>query len=88
MTEGIELPQENEKTIRNQTMQQNFHQRDKHLGCPTRKIHRIILKVDKIRALINEPAKKKIHDDAYGLTSQRQTICVEKSCGGGRTRQH
>ena len=58
------IPQENKKITRNQTMWQNSHQRDKHLGCPSRGIHQTILKVDERRTFTNRPENKKIHYDA------------------------
>ena len=41
------VPQTDEKTSQNQTLQQKSHQRDKHLGYPTCKILRTILKIEK-----------------------------------------
>ena len=40
------IPQEDEKTTRNQTTQQKPHQSDKYLGCAPRKILGTILNVD------------------------------------------
>ena len=40
------------------------HQRDKYLGCPSRKILGTILKVDQRRTSTNGPGNKKTHDDA------------------------
>ena len=58
------IPQENEKTIRNQTVLLKSHQRDKHLSCPPRKTLGIILKVDEGKISTNVPKNKKTHDDA------------------------
>ena len=40
------IPQENEKTTRNQTTLQEFHQRDKYLDCPPYKLLKTIIKMD------------------------------------------
>ena len=37
---------------------------DKYLGCPSREIIGIILKVNEKRTLTNRPENKKTHDDA------------------------
>ena len=58
------VSQENEKTTPNQTIWQKSHQRDKNLGCPTRKILGTILEVDEERTLTNEPENKKSNDNA------------------------
>ena len=61
----------NEKTSRNQALQQKSHQRGKHLGSPPCKILVTILKMDERGTQTNGPENKKIDDDTQGLTSER-----------------
>ena len=61
----------NEKASQNQTLQQKYHQGDKHLGYFPCKILRTILKMDKVRTQTNGPEDKKVDDDTQGLTSER-----------------
>ena len=58
------IPQENQKTSRNQTTLQKSYQRDKYTGCPPRKIVGTILKVDQKGSLINGPKNKETYDNA------------------------
>ena len=58
------IPQENEKTMQNQTTLQKSHQSDKYLGCPSHKILGAILKVNQRRTSTNEPENKKTLDNA------------------------
>ena len=59
------VSQTNEKTSRNQTLQQESNQRDKHLaGLPCK-----ILEIDTWRTI--GPEDKKFNDDAQGLTPER-----------------
>ena len=69
MKEKIKKPetQENEKTTRNQTILQEAHKQNKHLGYPRRKILRNILEVDDGRTSTNRPENKKTNDDAKNL---------------------
>ena len=64
------LPQMNEKASRNQTLHQESHQTDKHLGCLPCKIRRTIFKMGK-RTQTNRPEEKKADDNAQGLTPER-----------------
>ena len=57
------IPQENEKTTKNQTKSEVSNHRDKSLGFSPCKILGNILKVDKGRTSINEPGNKKTHVD-------------------------
>ena len=58
------VSQENDKTTRNQTIQQKSNQRDKHQGCSPCKILGTILEMDEKRTLTNGPEKNKTNDDA------------------------
>ena len=49
MKEKIRAPQIYEKTSRNQALEPESHQNDKHLICAPSKIHRAILKIDEER---------------------------------------
>ena len=51
------------RKLRNQTLHQKSHQRDKYLGCPPRKILGTILEVDERRTPLNGPENKKTDDD-------------------------
>ena len=71
----------NEKTFRNQPLQQKSCQRNKHQGSPSWTILRIILEMDKGRTSTNRQENKKTDDDKLGFTSERwyrQTICVKR----------
>ena len=65
------VSQMNEKAALNQALQQEYHQRDQHLGCPSFKILGTILEMDEGRTSINGPADKKDNDNAEGLISER-----------------
>ena len=63
--------QTNEKDSRNQTLLQEYHKRDKPLGCLLCNILRTILKLDKGGSQKNGPEDKKVDDDIQVLTSKR-----------------
>ena len=48
----------------NQALQQESHQRDKHLSCSPCKILGTILQIDEGRTQANGPEDKKTNDDA------------------------
>ena len=75
------IAQTSEKISRNQTLQQNFHQRDKHLGSPPCKILGTSLLMDKGRTQINELKDKEVDDDAQGFVYvrwHRQNLCKKR----------
>ena len=76
------IPQEDEKSTRNQTTSQKSHQRDKYQSCLLRKTFEPILKVDE-RTSTNGPDKK-THDD----TSQNWHRLYVKKRRRKRTYQH
>ena len=71
---NIRLYHANEKTSRNQDLQQKYHQREKHLRIPPLKILGTILKMDKRGTHINGTVDEKIDDDAQGITSKRRLV--------------
>ena len=56
------VSQKNQKINRDKHQLQELCQRDKYLGCSTRKILGVILEVDQVRT--NRPENKKINDHA------------------------
>ena len=52
-------------------LQQESHQRDKHLDSSLCKILGISHEIDEERTSLNEPEDKKTNDDAQSLTSER-----------------
>ena len=71
----------NEKTFRNQILQQKNHQRNKYLGSAPSKIPKTILTMDKKKIKTNVPEDKKVDNDAQLLAFERchtQKICHEK----------
>ena len=64
----------NKKISWNQAPQQESHQRDKHLACPSCMILRAILKIDKERTSTNRPKDKKASDYAQVFTPERDNI--------------
>ena len=61
----------NEKTFRKQTLKQESHQTDKHLGYLPCIILETILEVDQRITAINGTEDKKVNDNALGLISER-----------------
>ena len=57
--------------MRNQALNRESHQRDKHLGCSLCKILGTILEKDERRTSTNRPEDKKINDYAYDYTFER-----------------
>ena len=52
-------------------MWQEFHQRNKHLGCSPFKIHSVVLKIDNGGTQKNGSKDKEIVDHVKGLISKR-----------------
>ena len=59
-----EMKKKNEKTSRNECLQQKSHQSDKYLGSSPSNILRTIPKMDKRETQTNEPKGKEIDDNA------------------------
>ena len=75
----MEMKEKIKKASQNQVLQQESHQRDKHIGCSPCKVLGTNLEMYERRTSTNRPEDKKTNDDAQGFTSKRlhrQTICV------------
>ena len=60
------------KTSGNRVLEKKFHRRDKHLGIPSCKILRIIIKMKQGVILRNELEDRKDNFDAQAFTFERQ----------------
>ena len=79
------LPQTNEKTARNQALQQKSVQMNEYQGCSPSKTLGTIITMEKERIQKNGPEEKKVDDDALGLTSKRGYIILYLSKKEWRT---
>ena len=76
----IDKIQTNKKTSGNQTLQQKWNQRNKHLGCHAWKVQGNIVKMDKGGTQTNGLEDQNTEDDVQGFAREiwhRQTNCVK-----------